>query len=146
MRGLEKTMQNRNGNAPKIKPCEAPHFTSKISVLQLPYSITLCEVTLKSFEVLVFNPKFSVDVDKISERFLKDDANMLAIPLTQSCNLSTKLSHFSNSCKLALLKPLYKIPCKTDPKNLWRISLLCIISKIAEKIIYDQTMEYPTEN
>ena len=46
------------------------------------------------------------DIDNTSGRLLKDDADMLANPLTQICNSSFKLSHFPNGCKLALLKPL----------------------------------------
>ena len=85
-------------------------------------------------------------IDNISGRFLKDGVNILAIPVTQICNLSIKLSHFPHDCKLAKLKPLYKKGSKTDPKNYRPISLLPIVSKIIEKIIHDQTMEYLTDN
>ena len=85
-------------------------------------------------------------IDNISGRFLKDGADILAIPVTQICNLSIKLSHFPHDCKLAKLKPLYKKGSKTDPKNYRPISLLPIVSKIIEKIIHDQTMEYLTDN
>ena len=85
-------------------------------------------------------------IDNISGQFLKDGANILATPVTQICNLSIKLSHFPHDCKLAKLKPLYKKGSKTDPKNYRPISLLPIVSKIIEKIIHDQTMEYLTDN
>ena len=88
----------------------------------------------------------AVDMDIVPGRFLKDGADILAIPVTQICNLSIKLSHFPNNCKLAKLKPLYKKGSKTDPKNFRPISLLPIVSKIIEKIIHDQTMEYLTDN
>ena len=84
-------------------------------------------------------------IDNISGRFLKDGADILATPVTQICNLSIKLSHFPHDCKLAKLKPLYKKGSKTDPKNYRPISLLPIVSKIIEKIIHDQTMEYLTD-
>ena len=88
----------------------------------------------------------AADMGNISGRFLKDGADITAIPVTQICNLSIKLSHFPNNCKLAKLKPLYKKGSKTDPKNFRPISLLPIVSKIIEKIIHDQTMEYLTDN
>ena len=47
-------------------------------------------------------------IDDVSGRFLKDGVDVLAIPITQICNLSIKLSHFPKDCKLAKLKPLYK--------------------------------------
>ena len=40
----------------------------------------------------------------ISGRFLKDGADILAIPVTQISNLTIKLSHFPNKYKLAKLK------------------------------------------
>ena len=55
-------------------------------------------------------------MDNISGRFLKDGADdILAIPVTQIFNLSIKLSHFPNNCKLAKPKPFYKKGSKTDP-------------------------------
>ena len=71
----------------------------------------------------------ATSIDNISGRFLKDGADILAIPVTQICNLSIKLSHISHDCKLAKLKPLYKKGSKTDPKNYRPISLLPIVSK-----------------
>ena len=59
-------------------------------------------------------------IDDLSGRFLKDDADILNIPITQLCNLSIKFSQFPKDCKVAKLKPLYKKETKTDPKNLDR--------------------------
>ena len=82
----------------------------------------------------------------MSSRFLKDGADILTIPITQLCNLSIKFSHFPKDCKVAKLKPLYKKGTKTDPKNFRPISLLPIVSKIIEKVMHDQTMNYLTES
>ena len=83
--------------------------------------------------------------DKVSRRILKDGADVLGILITQICNLSIKLSHSPKDCKVAKLKPLYKKGTKTDPKTFRPISLLPIVSKIFEKVIHDQTMEYLTD-
>ena len=83
-------------------------------------------------------------IDNVSGRFLKYGADVF--PITQICNLSIKLSHFLKDCKVAKLKPLYKKGTKTDPKNFRPISLLPIVSKIFEKVIHEQTMEYLTDN
>ena len=61
------------------------------------------------------------------------------------CNLSIKLSAVPNECRIAKLKPLYKKGKKTNPKNYRTISLLPGISKILEKLIHDQTMEFVTK-
>ena len=63
-------------------------------------------------------------IDYLSDRFLKDGADLLTIPITQICNLCIILSHFPKDCKVAKLKPLYKKGTKTDPKDFRPISLL----------------------
>ena len=85
-------------------------------------------------------------LDKLSARFLKDGADVLAKPITQICNLSIKFSIFPIKCQIAKLKPLFKKGSTTLPKNYRPISLLPIISKIIENIIHDQTQTFLTEN
>ena len=77
---------------------------------------------------------------------MKDGADVLGIPVKQICNLSIRLFHFPKNCKVAKLKPLYKKGTKTDPKNFRPISLLPIVSKMFEKVIHEQTIEYLTDN
>ena len=92
------------------------------------------------------NVNKAAGIANVFGRFLKNGADVLGIPITQICNLSIKLSHFPKDCKVAKLKPLYKKGTKTDPKNFRPISLLPIVSKIFEKVIHEQTMEYLTDN
>ena len=68
------------------------------------------------------------------------------MPTIQICNLSIKLFHFPKDCKVGNLKPLYKKDTYTDPKNFRSSSLILIVSKIIEKVIHDQTVNYLTEN
>ena len=63
-------------------------------------------------------------VDKLSGRFLRDGANILAKPISTLCNLSISQGVFPNACKLAKLKPIFKKGEKTDPSNYRPISLL----------------------
>ena len=77
---------------------------------------------------------------------MKDSVDVLAISITQNCNLSIKLSHFPKDCKVEKPPPLYKKVTKTDPKSFKPISPLQIVSKIIEKVMPDQTMEYLTDN
>ena len=75
-------------------------------------------------------------IDKISGRFSKDGANILAKPIEKICNMSISLALFPSDCKIAKLKPLYKKGSKTNPKNFRRISLLPSTSKFIERIVY----------
>ena len=79
--------------------------------------------------------------DNLFGKFLKDDADILARPISQLCNLSIKLNSFPRSCEVAKVKLLFKKGSKTDPQKYRPISLLPILSKIIERVIHDQTQE-----
>ena len=82
----------------------------------------------------------------VSGRFLKDGANLLAKPITKICNISILSGLFPSDCKIAKLKPLHKKGLKTNPENFRPISLLPLISKIIERIVYDQVDNFLLQN
>ena len=47
-------------------------------------------------------------IDQIPAEFLRDGAEVLALPLGNIINLSMKLSTFPEKCKIAKLKPILK--------------------------------------
>ena len=83
-------------------------------------------------------------IDDLSGRFLKDGSRVLSKPISELCNLSIKLGSFPDACKIAKLKPLFKKESKTNPSNYRPISLLSLISKIIEKVVFYLTMNFYT--
>ena len=81
----------------------------------------------------------------LSGHFLEDGSKVLATPVVQIYNLSIKLSTVPDECKIVKLKPLYKKGKRTDPKNYRPVSSFPVISKIYEKVINDQTMDFITK-
>ena len=81
-------------------------------------------------------------LDGISEKFLKDGAGVLALPLFNLVNLSIKQSLLFDQCNFAKVKLLFKKCSKNDPKNYRSILLLLVVSKIIEKNIHIWTQEY----
>ena len=88
----------------------------------------------------------AVGIDKLSWKFLKDGANILAKRISKICNLSIKQSVFPTDCQVAKLKPLYNKGSTTLPRNYRPISLLPLILKITEKVIHDKTQALLDEN
>ena len=84
-------------------------------------------------------------IDKISGKYLRDGASLLAEPISQLCNISIKYSTFPTECNIAKLKLLYKKGSKAEPKKYRPISLLPLISKIFEKVIHDQIQHFINE-
>ena len=81
-------------------------------------------------------------IENLSRRFLKDGAKVLSKPISDLCNLSITSEKFPDPCKVAKLKPLYKKGSLTEPCNYRPISLLPLISKIIEKVIYSRPNKY----
>ena len=97
----------------------------------------------KFLEVLQFiDISKPAGIDKISGKFLKDGADILA----KICNISISSGLFPSDCKIAKLKPLYKKGSKTNPENFRPISLLPLISKVIERIVYDQVDNFLLQN
>ena len=96
---------------------------------------------IKVLKVLQFTDiSKAAGIDKISGRFLKDGSNILAKHLAKICNISISSGLFPSDCKIAKLKPLYKKGSKTNPENFRPISLLPLISKVIERIVYSQDL------
>ena len=47
-------------------------------------------------------------IDKLSGKFLKDGADILAKPVSTLCNLLISGGVFPSACKVAKLKPIFK--------------------------------------
>ena len=72
----------------------------------------------------------STGVGNIAARFLKEGA-IFFIPITFIINKPNKL-------KSARVKPLYKKKSQTEVGNYRPVSILCIVSNILEREVYNQ--------
>ena len=133
-------------NSPKKLDMNSVHWYYKKIELKDNFNLTL--TTEKNIlEVLQ-----CIDILKASEivktpgRFLKDGANILAKPIAKICNISISSGLFPSDCKIAKLKPLDKKGSKINPKNSRPISLLPLISKVIERIVYDQVDNFLRQN
>ena len=85
-------------------------------------------------------------IHRLPRRFLKDDPNVLAKPVTDICNLSIYLNKFPSAFKLAKVKPIFEKGRNHNFSNYRPISLLPILSKVIEKVVHEETIKFLNDN
>ena len=88
----------------------------------------------------------AIGLDKISGKILKTAAPTIALLLTHIFNHAIITGCFPQEWKAARLLPLHKKGPRDIPENYRPISILPVISKVMERIMYDQIYEYLDEN
>ena len=85
------------------------------------------------------NPRKAVGVDCISPRILSLGSPALAEKVTKSINFCILNRSLPSEWKEARLTPAFKRGIDTDKANYHPVSILTSLSKVFEKVIYDQT-------
>ena len=82
---------------------------------------------ISSADILLNNIDFDkpAGIDNISGKFLRDDASILAVPISQLRNIPIKYSTFLAECKIVKLKLLFKNDLKLNQKTI--VQYLCFI-------------------
>ena len=94
------------------------------------------------YKILInVDPNKAYGIDEIRGRFLQNGAELLAEPLCKIINLSLSFK-FPLMCKTAKVKPLYKKGKNAESQNYRPVSLLPILSKIIERVVYNQFIEH----
>ena len=94
----------------------------------------------------MLDAKKATALDKIPSKLLKLAADIVFPSLTHIFNESMRTGIFSSEWKLAKVSPIFKKGAKTDPNSYRPISVIPIVSKIFEKIIYDHLYAYLNNN
>ena len=90
--------------------------------------------------------KSSFGHDSISNKLLKRSQEVLYNPLTRLINQTIATGYFPEELKLSRVKPLYKNRDSTLISNYRPISLLPSLSKVYERVIFDQLFQYMSNN
>ena len=88
------------------------------------------------------NPSKAVGPDTISPRVLKNTAKVTAPIMARLYNFSMKTGSFPSLWKTANITPIYKKGENTIPSNFRPVSLLSIVGKVMERIIYNCTFDF----
>jgi hypothetical protein len=90
--------------------------------------------------------KKSLGLDGISTRLLKDAAHIIADPIANIFNLSLQTTIFPDDWKLSKVTPVFKDGNKNDCGNYRPISVISVVAKIFEKLVYKQLKSFMTIN
>ena len=91
-------------------------------------------------------PKTSSRYDDISNRLLKQLVNVLKLPLSIIFNKSLMNGEYPDLMKLAKVSPLHKSGGRNIPDNFRPISLLPVLSKILEDIVFNFMVKHLDDN
>lgn len=80
--------------------------------------------------------------DGINTKILKKCANCIAIPIAHIVNLSLSEGHFPSILKRSVIKPLHKKGAYDALNNYRPITLIPVMSKIFERIMYDKIYHF----
>ena len=106
------------------------------------------EVTLQETLKILKSTKSSkaTGIDTIPAKVIKEIAEEIAPPLTFLINKSLEHGIFPSAEKIAKITPLYKSGDRSNTDNYRPISILNIISKVVERVVFDQLSNYLEEN
>ena len=109
---------------------------------------TFCEITEDMTLKLIsqLNNKHSYGYDNFSTNLLKKLAPLLSAPLTLIINQSLHNGIFPEKLKIGKIIPIFKKGSKNLIENYRPISLLPSISKIFERVIFDQLSNHFSSN
>ena len=110
--------------------------------------LDLRHVTVRKVLKILKNLKSSrsVGIDEIDSYSLKLAAELIAQPVHHIVTLSLMQQKFPKAWKYAKVLPLHKKGCTLTRKNYRPVSILSPLSKVLEKVIYEQLYEYFSRN
>ena len=97
-------------------------------------------------KILKLKSNKGVGPDNISPKLIKDSAEVIAPYLSYIFNLSLSKGKFPDDWKSARVCPIFKSGKRDECANYRPISILSAISKIFEKLVFEQLSRYLTTN
>ncbi|CAB3991234.1 Hypothetical predicted protein, partial [Paramuricea clavata] len=121
-------------------------ITQQKSKTKNSFSFRPVSVTLVYTLLVNLSTTKATGMDKISAKILQVAAPVIAPSLTEIFNMSIDSDQFPSGWKAARVIPLFKKGQRSMLDNYRPISILPVVSKLMERIMYDQMYEYLNQN
>ena len=108
----------------------------------LTFSIDYIKKVFIENELRKLKRKKYTGVDELPPSMLKDCASEIFKPLHHIINLSIKTSVVPSTWKIPEILPIFKSGASSLPENYRQISILPVLSKILEKAVHKELMNY----
>ena len=92
------------------------------------------------------NKSKAAGLDKISARLIRECADLICNPIRDIFNQSVSQGIFPDDWKCAKVTPLFKQGDLDDLNNYRPISVISVMAKVFERIVYDQLYAYLEEH
>ena len=92
------------------------------------------------------NKSKAAGLDKISDRLIRECADLICITIHDIFNQSVSQGIFSDDWKCARVTPLFKQGDRDDLNNYRPISVISVMAKVFERIVHDQLYAYLEEH
>ena len=139
---IAETFNDYFSNAGSELSNQIPHYDTEVDDYMDPVSheFTFKDITFEEVNKTItsLNCSKSFGLDKIPVKILKDSSDLTA-PILKS-------GIFPDDWKKARLSPIYKSSDKEDCSNYRPISVLSVVSKIFEKLVFIQINNYLKKN
>ena len=129
---------------PKINHCNS--FLDYIDETNARFELTTTNASVVQLMLSKLCKSKATGLDDISARFLRECCDLIAPSLSIIFNRSIVTGIFPDEWKLSKVFPLFKQGNRSDLDNYRPISVIPIVAKVFERIVYDQLYEYLIEN
>jgi len=113
-------------------------------------SISFPDISITPLEVLntvhSLDPSKSMGIDNMGPKLLHNCALALYLPIHHLFTSSLETGVVSSEWKLHIISPIHKSGDKSKVNNYRPISLLCSLSKVLERIIFNYLSKWLTHN
>lgn len=134
--------------ASKISLNPNPSSPSTSNTFTICNSMVLLETDEEEVECLIENLRTdsAPGWDGISPKLIKSTRQILVTPITHICNLALSTGIFPKALKKAIVHPIYKSGDRGSVNNYRPISVLPVISKILERLLYKKLNSFLSKN